>query len=255
MSNRNFTDKSKFYSQYRPNYPAKLLWHLQTAHGLNKDSVVADVGAGTGIFTDMVASVAQKVYAVDPNEDMLSRAKEKLVDYDNIIYLSGSAEQTHIPDNSVDLITVAQAFHWFDTVKFKEECRRILKPDGKVAIIANIRDTAEPFYSAHVKMLQENCPTFTGFSGGKGGVFNQQAAEFFIKYFTMWQCENHISYDMDSFVGYQLSTSYAPKPADKNYDGFIAAAGKLFAEYSTDGRLIIPFTTKCFVGIVENIDE
>ncbi len=254
MSNRSFTDKSKFYSQYRPGYPAKLLGHLQTAQGLNKDYIVADMGAGTGIFTDMIAPAVKKVYAVEPDGDMLSRAKENLAKYENIVYLQNPAEATQIPDKSVDLITVAQAFHWFDTEKFKEECRRILKPDGKVAIIANIRDTAEPFYSAHIKMLQENCPDFTGFSGGKGGVFNQQAAEFFIRYFTMWQCENPVSFDVDSFIGYQLSTSYAPKQGDENYDSFVAAAGKLFAEYSTDGKLTIPFTTKCFVGIVETIE-
>ena len=95
---------------------------------------MADIGAGTGIFTACLAKRFKEVTGIEPNEEMRSRFMAALP---QIPCLAGSGEASGLPERSVDLITVAQAFHWLDEEKFKAEACRILRPGGKVAIIWN----------------------------------------------------------------------------------------------------------------------
>ena len=128
--------------------------------------VFADIGSGTGIFTEQLLGCGYKVYAVEPNDDMCKKAEEKLSYNENYISVNGSDTDTNLPDRSVDYITTAQAFHWFDCDGFKKECRRILKPGGKVIIVYNSRNIEAACTKALAELRHRYNPEFHGFSNG-----------------------------------------------------------------------------------------
>ena len=138
MNTKRFTGKAELYRKFRPSYTQELFQYLYSPQvGFSQDSVIADIGAGTGIFTRLLLERGSKVYAVEPNADMRETSKNDLAEYKNFVSVNASAENTGLDEASVDFITAAQAFHYFDREVFKQECRRILRPGGKVVIIWN----------------------------------------------------------------------------------------------------------------------
>ena len=146
------------YDTYRPSYPPEVLKHLESlldspgspqhdASRLDREPVratVVDVGAGTGIFSRQLAARGWRVIAVDPSATML---REGIVDRTNATYdrrrlhpVAAGAEQIPIASDSVDLITAAQAFHWFNPPIALAEFARILRPGGAIALMWNNRD-------------------------------------------------------------------------------------------------------------------
>lgn len=109
MNENKFTGKAELYSKYRPSYPEKLIDWL---YDMTNAEAVADIGAGTGIFTSALLKKPWSVTAVEPNSDMLSILKKALGD--KVKTVVASAESTTLNAKSINLITVAQAFHWFE---------------------------------------------------------------------------------------------------------------------------------------------
>ena len=134
-----FTDRVGDYVSYRPGYPETLIDAVIDLVGSRSAAVVADIGAGTGIFTRSLVARGLQVYAVEPNAAMRTAAERGLADAPNFSAIDGSAEATGLADESVDLITAAQAFHWFDKSAARQEFERILKSGGRVALIWNRR--------------------------------------------------------------------------------------------------------------------
>lgn len=123
----NFTDKADIYAKYRPSYPNEYIEYLLSANELNENQIVADIGSGTGIFSRQLLDSGLHVIGVEPNDDMRKMAEQSLKRYPRFQSIKATAENTTLKENSVDLVTVAQAFHWFDKEAFKIECQRILK--------------------------------------------------------------------------------------------------------------------------------
>ncbi len=245
-----FTGKADVYVQYRPGYPKEYISYLISHNNLTSEKTVADIGSGTGILTRQLLEKKLKVIAVEPNDDMRTAAEQALKNYPDFISMNGTAENTGIKDNSVDLITVAQAFHWFDKIKFKLECMRILKPDSTVALVWNSRDLSSELMAENAAICRKLCPSFKGFSGGM-----KETSEIYRQFFRDGKYEsdtfqNDLEYDLDSFVGRNLSASYAPKNADPNYKEFVEAIAELFKKYSKDNRIILPNTTRSYMGKV-----
>lgn len=126
MNEEKFSGKAEIYDKYRPTYPTALINVLYNEIHGDENSRVADIGAGTGIFTKALLGKFRNVTAVEPNGDMYSVLRANLPD---ITAVQNSAENTGLPQSSFDLITTAQAFHWFDKDMFRNECKRILKPN------------------------------------------------------------------------------------------------------------------------------
>ena len=129
-------------------------------------SGVADIGSGTGIFSEPLAERGSKVICVGPNVAMRSVAQAKLAQYPHVRFTSGDCENTELAECSVDFITAAQAFHWFDAVKFRAESRRILKPNGKSVLVWNRRDETSAVNHRTAEVLKRYCPNFHGYGGG-----------------------------------------------------------------------------------------
>lgn len=138
-----FSDRVENYVKYRPGYPLTAIDYLEKHANLQHRSTIADVGAGTGIFTSLLLDAGYKVFAVEPNQPMRKAAEELLGSNVNFISTDGTADATRLTTNSVDLIVCAQAFHWFNTPETVIEFQRILKPGGYVALIWNKRESVD----------------------------------------------------------------------------------------------------------------
>lgn len=251
MNENKFDGMGAIYAQYRPAYPNEFIDSLYNKIGFTEASVIADIGSGTGILTKQLLERGSRVYAVEPNADMREEAKQALSDFPGFVSVSGSAEHTTLPDKCVDFITSAQAFHWFDPVRFKAECARILVPGGNVVLAWNTWDEKSALVAENERINETHCPDYDGFSGGilskeKEGVFQR----FFSGQYETADFQNDLSYTEEEFIGRSLSVSYAPKRDDENFVPYVAALRALFARYGRNGRLRVPNFTRCFVGRV-----
>jgi ubiquinone/menaquinone biosynthesis C-methylase UbiE len=134
-----FSNRVENYVKFRPGYPDEAISFLVKEAKLSIHSVIADVGSGTGIFTRLLLDQGFTAYAVEPNDAMRESAGKQLHTYPNFHSVNGTAELTTLSNHSIDLVVCAQAFHWFDQQKTKIEFKRILKPNGLVALIWNNR--------------------------------------------------------------------------------------------------------------------
>lgn len=144
---RSFGAAVDAYDRGRPTYPDDAVdWLL--AHAPRHDSAAdertraVDLGAGTGKFTASLVARGLDVVAVEPDVSMLARLREHLPGVDA---REGTAEAIPLPDASVDLVTMAQAWHWVDAERASAEVARVLAPGGVVALVWNIRDESEPW--------------------------------------------------------------------------------------------------------------
>jgi SAM-dependent methyltransferase len=138
-STRRFHGRAEDYARYRPGYPADAVDAL--LQGLPRACRVADVAAGTGILSRLLAARGARVLAVEPNASMRAAAAS----HPDVDWIDGTAEATGLSDGSVDLVTIAQAFHWVDVPSALREFARILRPDGRLAIMWNRRSRDDPF--------------------------------------------------------------------------------------------------------------
>jgi ubiquinone/menaquinone biosynthesis C-methylase UbiE len=143
-----FTSKVADYVASRPDYPDAIFDLLAMSAGLRPGAVVADIGAGTGLLSEGLLARGAKVIAVEPNAAMRSASERILGQTEGFRAVEGAAEATSLHAHSVDLITAAQAFHWFDVEPARREALRILTPEGVVALIWNDRLATEPLQVA-----------------------------------------------------------------------------------------------------------
>src|SRR3974390_1220982 len=121
-----FSARVGTYVRYRPGYPAEVLELLRRECGLKPQHVVADIASGTGLFTRLLLENGNRVFAVEPNQHMREAGARFLGKHEKLTSVAGTAEDTTLPSASVDLVTAAQAAHWFDRVRARPEFARIL---------------------------------------------------------------------------------------------------------------------------------
>lgn len=245
---RRFDGKASLYKQFRPSYPEEYFDYLFQKARLEPQDAIADIGAGTGIFTRQLLRRGFSVFAVEPGEDMRRQGQAQLCDDPALRWVAGSAEQTTLAPGSVGLVTAAQAFHWFDREKFGAECRRILRPGGLVALVWNIRVPECTLTQKCAELFFRYCPGFTGFSGGSATEPDAIEPFFLGGKMGYRQFANDLFYDWDAFLGRMLSSSYAPGQQDAQYPALVEALHQIFLEESQDGILRFPMRTRSFLG-------
>ena len=244
-----FTNKAQHYQNFRPGYPAELIDYLYTHTGLTPDQSIADIGSGTGIFSELLLKHGNSVFAIEPNRDMRITAEQHLGVYDTFHSVNASAEATTLPDSSMDFITVAQAFHWFNQTAFKKECQRILKKAGKVALIWNGRDFAHPIIQAEYALRQK-------YSDQQSQEDPSKLAKDWSAFFTEGICEyktcrHDLFLNKEAFIGLTLSRSWAPNENETaQYKAFVAELTDIFECYQENGQILFPHLTQCYVGTV-----
>lgn len=252
MNEDKFNHLAHIYEKYRPSYPEEYIKDVITKCQLNSESLVADIGAGTGILTRQLLHNHLKVVGVEPNSDMRKILK-KLEVNENFRAIYGTAEHTNLENNSIDLIVVAQAFHWFDKEKFKKECKRILKPDGSVWILWNQLDETKEIVKEQKKIDDKYTNRFEEVKGILSATKKEDKIQGFFKdnIYETRVVDNPLENDKERFIGANLSKSYSLKKEDANYDKYIEAFGKIFDKYSESGKVMILNKTYGYLGKIE----
>lgn len=244
-STEKFTGKAEVYALARQGYPKQLIDLLYKNISLSESSSIADIGSGTGKFSIELLKRGSKVFCIEPNDDMRSIAERNFAEYPDFYSIKGTSEYTGLEANSVDCITVAQAFHWFDADKFKTECRRILKDHGFVVLVWNMRADCE-FNSRNGEIFEKYCTEFRGFSSEKRD--RADVEKFFDGRFERVVFENSYSLEKVDFIARCESTSYSLPSNHADYCEYIRELEALFDKYSVDGRIEIPSETVAYIG-------
>ena len=140
-----FSSQAVTYAQGRPNYPRQLTGWLSDTLQINAHSTVIDLGAGTGKFTRLLNTLAPTLIAVEPVDAMAAQLHKLLPD---VRLVNGTAESIPLPSATADAVVCAQAFHWFSTEAALAEIHRVLKPDGRLGLVWNVRDESVDWVAA-----------------------------------------------------------------------------------------------------------
>lgn len=244
---RRFSNRVDNYVKYRPGYPESIVTCLQNEYHIQPDALIADIGSGTGISSRLFLEKGYTVFGVEPNHNMALKSIELLAGFANFSVLPGTAENTGLPDDSMDIVMVAQAFHWFNNDHAKKEMRRILRPTGIVILLWNERLTHTPFAGAYDELIIRHGIDYVQVQ------HRHIDTESIRHFFAPNPCDlkifpNYQDLDFEGLKGRLLSSSYMPTPKDKGYDKMIADLQQLYAQYKQDDSVRINYDTKMYTG-------
>ncbi len=247
-STERFSDRVEDYVKYRPGYPKQFIDYLFAKTGLSEDSVIADIGSGTGILTALLLEKGGFVIGVEPNKEMREAAESLLKDFPKFISTDGTAENTKLEAVSVDFIICAQAFHWFEKNACRKEFQRILKPGGKVILVWNNRIVRESGFSAGYEDLLRTYAN--DYKEVNHTLITEDDFRSLFKNQTYGKITfpNEQIFDFEGLRGRLLSSSYSPVPGEKNYEPLMTGLGRLFEKYSQDGRICFEYETEAYIG-------
>ncbi len=245
---RRFKGRAELYARHRPGYPGEVVTLLEDECGLAPGSVVADLGSGTGILAGMLLARGCRVFGVEPNADMRTEGERALASYPGFVSVDARAEATGLPGASVDLVTAAQAFHWFDRPRARAEFGRILKPGGWVALLWNLRrKDADAFAVAYERLLLEYATDYERVD--HANVTDAVIAEFFAPSpFRLRVFPNRQVFDYEALEGRLLSSSYAPAPGHPNHAPMLAALRAVFERHGERGTVAFAYDTQVYFG-------
>ncbi len=254
VTNR-FSDRVDNYVKYRPHYPAAVIDFLKTENTISETSVIADIGSGTGISADLFLKNNYKVFGIEPNEPMRLAAETILQKYSDkklFVSINGTAENSNLESNSVDVIVCAQAFHWFNNDAFKNECKRILKSNGFVVLMWNDRRTdSTDFLKVYEDFLQMFGTDYKEINH-KNTQEKSQFDNFFGK--GNYREESFYNYQDVNFEGLKgrvLSSSYMPNEEHKDFDFMIYCLRKIYNRYQENNLVRLDYDTKIYYGQIQ----
>jgi SAM-dependent methyltransferase len=242
-----FSSRVADYVHSRPDYPSALYDELIRAAGLQPEASVADIGAGTGILSAGLLERGFNVFAVEPNAEMRQAADARFAGHPKYRGIDGSAEHMPLPNGSIDLTTVAQAFHWFEPEATRKEFQRVLKPNGCVALIWNDRIVHDPLHVAldrlfaefggerrHALVRHENRGNVPAFFG------DSFPSEF------VWPHEQRLDeHGLSSLV---FSRSYIPARESPRGSEIAARVHHIFTDFAEAGVATVRYRTTATIG-------
>jgi ubiquinone/menaquinone biosynthesis C-methylase UbiE len=246
-STQRFSSRVDTYVRFRPSYPKQIIEILERDCGLTRDSIIADIASGTGIFTRLLVEHGNRVFGVEPNAEMRRAGEQFLSAYPNFTSVKGTAEATTLPDKSVDLITCAQAAHWFDREKAVHEFQRILRPGGYLVLIWNDRKMAGSRFSEEYERLVETYGTDYSEVQRLGRVIDGN------EFFREFSCHkrvlpNHQRLSYEALEGRLLSSSYAPERGEPSCAPMLADLRRIFDECQEQGLVRMEYDTNIYFG-------
>jgi ubiquinone/menaquinone biosynthesis C-methylase UbiE len=238
-----FTCKAACYAKYRWDYALQAIQAILTVTGISEQSVVADIGAGTGILTKHFIGKVKRILVIEPNPDMRRIATDTLSGYPSCHIINGRAEATTLADDSVDLITAAHALGWFEPQPTRTEFLRILKPGGWFAALVNrgtddkLRKALEPIFPPETDTTRLMKRRGTPMSFYYGHVD-----------FYRWIYAFTTRHTWETFIGALSTASYAPHEKSALYADFQRAARRVFDRFSSNDILTTSAVTELCLG-------
>ncbi len=244
-----FSDRVENYLKYRPGYPDAVYVYLQAEAGLQAGAVVADLGSGTGLLSQLFLTRGHRVFAVEPNAKMRAAAERLFARNENFVSLEGRAEAIPLAASSVDFVAAGQAFHWFEPQAAQREVRRVLRPGGQAALIWNTREVqGSQFQQAYEALLLRFGADFRHVDHARN-LSDEKIAEFFApKAMKRTAFPNEQRFDFEGLRGRLLSSSYAPAPGEPNYEPMLAALKSLFTKFQERGFIRFIYQTTVYLG-------
>jgi SAM-dependent methyltransferase len=240
-----FSDRAADYARYRPTYPAAAIDAVLEGLGVPANVLAVDVGAGTGISARLLADRGVRVIALEPNPQMRAAVGDARIDVRDAL-----ATATGLADESVDLVTSFQAFHWFANEDATREFARIVRPGGRVALVWNERDKSDALTEAYGRVAEP--PRRSDASPAMRGEYRAYVAPLLA---AAGFCEvrerlfrNVQPLDLDGLIGRARSASYVPL-AGPEADAIVAGLRALHARFAdTSGRIALVHTTHVFTA-------
>ena len=248
-STKRFSSRVENYVKYRPSYPAAVIDILTEHCHFTPNAVLADIGSGTGLLTELFLKQGNPVFGVEPNREMREAGERLLAAYPNFTSVAGTAEATTLPDHTVDFVTAGQAFHWFDFAKARQEFLRILKPQGWAVLVWNVRQPqATPFMAGYEALMHRYAIDIENASQ-EYRINDAILAEFYGSGgYQRATCPNRQIFDFEGVKGRLLSSSYMPDAGHPQYNVMLADLATLFENEQADGQVFIEYETRVYYG-------
>jgi len=220
------------YERGRPVYPDEAVRWLAGEEPRD----VVDLGAGTGKLTRVLVTLGHRVTAIEPLPEMLELLPAAAPGASAIL---GNAEVIPLPDEHADVVTSAQAFHWFDHAVALPEIARILRPGGRLGLVWNTRDEREPW----VERLSE----LIGSEGTSAMDVDEPIAASGL-FGPVERAEYHLEQvlDHETILDLVLSRSYCAKLPPAERQPILEAVARLYDEVAGDHEVRLPYVTECF---------
>jgi SAM-dependent methyltransferase len=245
-----FTARAESYERGRPGYPIALREFCRSSLGLLPKHIVADVGSGTGILSDLFLTGGNRVMAIEPNDDMRAAAERRFGGNNNFVSIKGRAEETGLADRSVDFILAGQAFHWFDRAAAKIEFLRILRAGGWVILVWNDRRADGEFEAEYESILREFAIDLSEVSlRRRAATHEEDLGDFFSPHGFQTSCfSNSRSFDLEELISMASSASYLPLPGHPRYPELAVRVQKAFQTSAQNGRVWQKYDTRAYYG-------
>lgn len=251
---KRFSSRVAYYVRARPSYPSEIVRVLEEECGLSSASVVGDIASGTGIFTRLLLENGNRVFAVEPNLEMRRAAQEHLAGYPNLVSIDGTAEATTLPSQCVDLITCAQAAHWFERDNAVREFQRILKANGFLALVWNERRIEGSAFGTDYEVLVSEYGIDYDQVQQRGRA--SEGGKFFGIYPSIERrLNNYQDLDYPALEQRLLSSSYVPQLGDERCAPMLAKLRQIFDRHQQGGRIRMEYDTKLYLGQLSEQDR
>jgi SAM-dependent methyltransferase len=234
-----FSNRVTDYAQHRPSYPAAVIDAILDGGDFH---TVADIGSGTGISAQLLADRGLSIWAVEPNAAM----RAAITPHPHITPWDGTAEATRLPDDSMDLVTAFQAFHWFKHDVALPELRRILKPDGRLAVVWNNRDRTDPFTKQYGQVLQSVTSKPVGIDrmGDATPLLEDSVCFADIQHVAI---SHRQPLDLAGLIGLAQSRSYTPQ-SGVAHEQLVDRLTQLFHEFCQDEQVVIVYRANVYLA-------
>lgn len=237
-----FSSRVAHYVRYRPSYPPAAIELLRQRCGLRPGAVVADLGSGTGILTQLLLAAGAAVIGIEPNDGMRGAAEAALSAEPRFRSVRGTAEATTLSAASADLIVAGQAFHWFQVEAARREALRVIRAGGYGALLWNEHPPgASGFLGEYEALVRRHAPEYDQVVGSRA----DEAAmlEFFGGAMQRAAFPNQQVFDFQGLLGRLMSSSYAPEPGHPQHEPLVAGLRAVFERHQRDGTVVFPYVT------------
>jgi SAM-dependent methyltransferase len=248
-----FSNRVENYRKYRPGYPAEIIPLLKSECELTNQSVIADLGSGTGLFSAIFLRNGNPVFGIEPNAEM-RKAGEQTLNGSNFKSIEGTAENTTLTDAAVDFVVAGQAFHWFDREKARPEFKRVLRPGGWVVLAWNgYRVESSRMMRAYQELVAKYGTDYSEVQREVVGVDVQA-------FYAPGSCKCarfsfQQRFEYEGLEGRLLSSSFAPGPEHPGYEAMLRDLRALFEANKEDGKVNFDYETEVYYGRLDAVTD